>query len=131
MNRSIIVAAVIISVAILLNGYLDRAGRPPHLTRPSDRQVRAEIAKSFRYAFTALEGDNIIMEKKRDIRDIEVKGIHFSENDSRMLVDFALVCADGDRIQSGIALTRDDFGTYTGSWDFGRKRAHFEIPPKA
>jgi hypothetical protein len=130
MNRSIIIAAVVVSAAILLNGYLDRAGRSTHLLRPSDQRIREEVTKSFRSVF-ATEGDNIIMERKRDIRDIQIRGIHFSEGDSRMLVDFTLLCADGDKIASGIAFERDAFGTYRGAWGFGQKQAHFEVTPKA
>ena len=38
MNRSIIIAAVVISAAILLNGYFDRAARAPHAAQPPEKQ---------------------------------------------------------------------------------------------
>ena len=38
MNRSIILAAVVISAAILLNGYFDRAARAPHAAQPPEKQ---------------------------------------------------------------------------------------------
>ncbi len=127
MNRSIIIAAIIISGAILLNGYIDRASHSPHFSRPSESEVKASVVQSFEYAFQALEGENIVMDKKRDIQKIQVNAIRYSESDSRMLVDFTLLCADGDNITSGIGLNRDEFGVYRGVWDFGRKQAHFEI----
>jgi hypothetical protein len=65
MNRSIIIAAIIISGAILLNGYIDRASHSPHFLRPSESEVKASVVQSFEYAFQALEGENIVMDKKR------------------------------------------------------------------
>jgi len=38
MNRSIILAAIIISAAILLNGYLERAARAPHAAQAPEKQ---------------------------------------------------------------------------------------------
>jgi len=38
MNRSIIIAAVVISAAILLNGYFDRAARAPHAAQAPEKQ---------------------------------------------------------------------------------------------
>ena len=38
MNRSIIIAAVVISAAILLNGYFDRAARAPHPAQAPEKQ---------------------------------------------------------------------------------------------
>jgi len=38
MNRSIIIAGVVISAAILLNGYFDRAARAPHAAQPPEKQ---------------------------------------------------------------------------------------------
>ena len=38
MNRSIIIAAVVISAAILLNGYFDRAARAPNAAQPPEKQ---------------------------------------------------------------------------------------------
>jgi TolB-like protein len=38
MNRSIIIAGVVISAAILLNGYFDRAARAPHAAKPPEKQ---------------------------------------------------------------------------------------------
>src|SRR5437868_15264434 len=38
MNRSIILAGVVISAAILLNGYFDRAARAPHAAQPPEKQ---------------------------------------------------------------------------------------------
>jgi TolB-like protein len=38
MNRSIIIAAVVISAAILLNGYFDRAARAPHAAQSPEKQ---------------------------------------------------------------------------------------------
>lgn len=127
MNKSIIVAAILISGAILLNGHFDRVSRTPPFPRPSESEVKASIIQSLEYAFKALEGDNIIMEKERDVQKIEVDSIRYSEGDSRMLVNFTLLCADGDRVTSGIVLNRDEFGVYRGVWDFGKKQAHFEI----
>jgi adenylate cyclase len=46
MNRSIIVAAIIISFAILLNGYLDRAARTPHAQQSSQSQLPVGREKS-------------------------------------------------------------------------------------
>ena len=38
MNRSIIIAAVVISAAILVNGYFDRAARVPHAAQAPEKQ---------------------------------------------------------------------------------------------
>jgi adenylate cyclase len=38
MNRSIILGAIIISAAILLNGYLERVARAPHSARTPEKQ---------------------------------------------------------------------------------------------
>jgi adenylate cyclase len=46
MNRSIIIAAVIISAAILLNGYLERAARAPRAARASEKHAYKEPEKS-------------------------------------------------------------------------------------
>ena len=127
MKHSIIFASILISGAILLNGYFDRAARNPNFSRPSNKQVKTSVVKSFEYAFKALEGDNIIMDKKRDVREIQIVDISYSDGNKRMLVNFSLKCADGEMIQSGIGLNRDEFGVYRGGWDFGKKKANFEI----
>lgn len=46
MNRSIILAAIIISAAILLNGYLDRVARGPHAMGALEEQPSRVIEKS-------------------------------------------------------------------------------------
>ena len=46
MNRSIILAAIIISTAILLNGYLNRANRAPQVGRSSQKPVPSVRDKS-------------------------------------------------------------------------------------
>jgi len=38
MNRSIILAAIIISAAILLNGYFERTARAPHAAQAPEKQ---------------------------------------------------------------------------------------------
>jgi len=38
MNRSIVIAALVISAAILLNGYFDRAARAPHAAQVPEKQ---------------------------------------------------------------------------------------------
>jgi hypothetical protein len=129
MKHSTIFAALIISLAILLNGYLDRKAHSPSFTRPSEREIRSVVVDSFQRAFAAT-GDNIIMQKKRDIREVRIRGVHYSDGDTRMIVDFTLVCSDGDMVSSGIGLNRDEFGTYRGVWDIGQKQARFEIHPK-
>lgn len=127
MNKSIIIAALLICGAILLNGYLDRTSSGPHLSRPSEKEVRKSVIESFDYAFKALHGDNVIMNKKRDVQRVEIGSIRYSEDNSKMLVGFSLVTNDGDNISSEIGLNRDEFGVYHGVWDFGTKRAYFEI----
>ena len=89
--------------------------------------VKKEVFNSFDYAFHTVEGDNIIVNKKRDVRDIQVGDIRYSEGDGRMLVEFSLICGDGDKVSSAIGLNRDEFGVYHGVWDFGGKHAVFEI----
>jgi TolB-like protein len=46
MNRSIIIAAVVISAAILLNGYFDRAARAPHAAQSPEKQPPTVREKS-------------------------------------------------------------------------------------
>jgi TolB-like protein len=46
MNRSIIIAAVIISAAILLNGYLQRTARTPNLVPPAEKAATTQRDKS-------------------------------------------------------------------------------------
>ena len=46
MNRSIIIAAVVISAAILVNGYFDRAARVPHAAQPPEKQPPVVREKS-------------------------------------------------------------------------------------
>lgn len=127
MNRSIIIAAIIVSGAILLNGYLDRISRSPHFLRPSKGEVKTSVVQTLEYAFNALEGDNFIMGKNRDVQKIHIDAIRYSEGDAKMLVKFTLLCADDDSIESGVILNRDEFGDYKGVWDFGKKKAFFAI----
>ncbi len=127
MNKAIISAAVIISGAIFLNGHFERSSRAPHFPRPSESEVSTSVVQSFDYALKALEGDNVIMDKKRDVQKVQIDAIRYSEGDAKMLVDVTLLCEDGDKITSGISLNRDEFGVYRGAWDFGKKRALFEI----
>ncbi|PYI44952.1 MAG: hypothetical protein DMF11_13620 [Verrucomicrobia bacterium] len=46
MNRSIIIAAVVISAAILVNGYFDRAARVPHAAQAPEKQPPVVREKS-------------------------------------------------------------------------------------
>jgi hypothetical protein len=127
MNRSILVAALLVSAAILINGYLDRTSHPSHLSRPSTSTIKKQMVDSINYAIHGINGDNIIMNKKRDVQDIQIGDIRFAEGDSQISAECLLVCADGDHISSDVRLVRDDFGIYRGSWDLGAKKAVFEI----
>src|SRR5207244_6596048 len=46
MNHSIIIAAVVISAAILVNGYFDRAARAPHAAQVPEKQPPVVREKS-------------------------------------------------------------------------------------
>ncbi|MDR0533468.1 MAG: hypothetical protein LBH01_05885 [Verrucomicrobiales bacterium] len=133
MKLTVLIAAFMISGAILLNGYLNRISGSSHFSHPSNKQVEKTVIESFNYAFSTLAGDNIIMSKKRDVEKVKIGKISYSENSTRMLVEFTLFCKDGDQISSGIGLNRDEFGTYRGVWDFGEsntKQAIFVIETK-
>ncbi len=124
MNRSILIGAVIISGSILLNGYFDRKAEDP---RPSKSEIRASVTETLEWAFHTLEGENVLMGETRDVEKVTVGDIRYSAGDERLLVDFDVQCADGSEISASVALERDDFWVYRGKWEFGGKRAHFEI----
>jgi len=144
MKPSIITAAIIIGGSILLNGYFNRQfdkstpinnlsssqhnlSSSPHNHRPTLSMVESSITESLKYALHGLQGDNIIMDKKRDVQSIEIGTIRYSLGDDSMLVDFALLCADGDKITSSARLDRGEFFVYRGAWEFGDKTAVFKI----
>ena len=111
MNRSILFAALLISGAILLNGYLDRASRPSHLARPSASVVKKAVTDGF----------------KQDVKNIRIGDIRYSEGDRQMLIEFLVNFTDDNSASSAISLVRDDFGVYRGEWNLGGKKALFEI----
>ena len=127
MNKSIILSAVIISCAILLNGYFERNSEPSPSNPISKKVIETSVLQSFEYAFHALEGENIIMGKEREVECVKIEDVRYSQDYKKMIVDFRLLCSDGDSISSGIGLNRDEFGIYRGVWNFGSKKAHFEI----
>ena len=131
MNKSIILSAVIISCAILLNGYFERNNEPTPSSLISKKAIETSVLQSFDYAFHALEGENVIMGKERKIEDVKIEDVRYSEDYKKMVVDFTLHCSDGENISSGIGLNRDKFGIYRGVWNFGAKKARFEIKKKS
>lgn len=127
MNRSILIAALIISGAILTNGYLDRAALPAHFSRPSASKVKKVVVANLTSTFDASKGYVTIMNKKRDVKDIQINDIRYSEGGDRMLIEMTLACSDGDKVTSSFELNRDDFGAYRGLWDFGTQKAFIAI----
>ncbi len=131
MNKSILLSAVLICAAILLNGYFERQHDTPDSKRLSHVVVESSMLKSFEYAFDTLAGENVIMGKERVITDVDIDEVRYSDDGKKMLVDFTLRCTDGDHISSGVGLNRDDFGVYRGVWTFGMKKANFVIKEKS
>lgn len=127
MNRSILIAALIISGAILLNGYFDRVALPPHFNLPSTSKVKKTVVAALTSTFDASKGYVTIMNKKRDVNDIQINDIRYSEGGDRMLIEMTLACSDGDKVTSSFVLNRDDFGAYRGLWDFGTQKAFIGI----
>lgn len=126
MNKTIITAALIISGAILLNGHLERRSESPKNEAISKSEIESSVIRSFERAFHAEAGANVIMGKERDINEVKVDDVRFSDDRSKVRVKFVLIHSDG-AISSGVILNRDEFGVYRGTWSFGSKKAFFEV----
>lgn len=122
---------MIISGAILLNGYFERRSESPSSSRISKSEIESSVIEAFEYTFHTQAGENVIMGKEREIKEVKVDDIRFSDDRSKIIVDFILLCSDGDSISSGVGLNRDEFGIYRGIWNFGNKKANFEIKGKS
>lgn len=127
MNRTILIAALIISGAILLNGYLDRAALPSRFSRPSASKVTKVVTDSLNETFQLHKGYIVLVNKKRDVKDIHINEIRYSEGGERMLIELILDCSDGEKVSWSIPLNRDDFGAYRGTTDIGAHKVYFQI----
>lgn len=124
MNYSILLASVLISSAILLNGHLDRRqAQAPAGVRPTLAQINESTQRAFKHAFST-SGPNIVIKKPRVLKEVVVKNVRFGPGEDKAKIEFTLNFEDGEGCHSSYALVRDDYGDYSGKWRFGEKEAY-------
>ena len=126
MNYSVLLASVLVSAAILLNGHLDRRHRAPVDDRPTPQEIEESARQSFELAFSS-PGPHVVLGRPREYKDVVIKKVQFNADNRKARVEFLLNFKDGDAARSSYILSRDEFGDYAGNWRDGDESVAFVV----
>jgi hypothetical protein len=124
---AIVLAGVLISGAILINGRLDRAAKDPAAQAPSKSEIQAALAKACPI-HTPLP-KNVIGSPTTgtEVTAIDITDAQPSLDGRKVRVSLKYSTSGGKSFNTEFVLERDEFGKYVGIWQHDANKTYVAV----
>jgi hypothetical protein len=118
---AVLVSGILISGAILTNGYLERQAYGPVRFVPTKEQIHKALGESRLYSteYPGKPGTNF--------SNVEITKVLPSDDGRKVCVELSFTTADKEIARSEFVLERDDFGRYSGRLRYKDGHAYVSV----